>query len=52
MPTTTETSDRTRLTILLADEIDAVPTAKIARKLRKKLGLTVTEVLAERVTRG
>jgi hypothetical protein len=48
---TSETSDRTRLTIRLADEITDVPTEKIARKLRKKYGLTVIEVLAEAVTR-
>ena len=45
---TSETSERTRLTIELADDIHDVPVHRIAKKLRK-LGLTVTEVLAERL---
>ena len=49
MSTTTETSDRTRLTIELADDIHDVDVAKILKRLRKKHGLTVIEVLAERV---
>lgn len=47
---TSETSDRTRLTIELDDDIHDVEVHRIARKLRK-LGLTVTEVLAERLDR-
>lgn len=45
---TSETSDRSRLTILLADDIHDVPVEKISRKLAKKFGLHVVEVLAER----
>lgn len=48
---TSEASDRTRLTIELTDDIEDVDTAKIAKRLRTKHGLHVTEVLAERVTR-
>lgn len=43
---------RCRLTVLLADDVADVPTAKIAKKLRKKYRLTVIEVLAERSDRG
>ncbi len=41
-------SDRTRLTIELRNDIHDVPVEKILRKLRKKYGLRVIEVLAER----
>lgn len=46
---TTATSDLTRVTILVEDPIESVPVDQIAKKLRKKLGLNVVDVLAERV---
>lgn len=52
MPTTSATSERTRITILVADEIGDVDPHRIAKRLRKKLGLSVIEVLAERTDRG
>lgn len=45
---TSEASDRTRLTILLAEPIETVPLDKILKKLKKKMRLKVIEALAER----
>jgi hypothetical protein len=46
---TSETSSRTRITILVSGEIHDVPARKIFRLLRKS-GLKITEVLAERIS--